>query len=481
MRPAPLKTLGAIAALLSAGVTAGAFMSALLGVAAPPGRGKTAPPRVPSIIMLAMPGRPAQQARRIVAWIAGLSSRRYSVRKRSQRRLEADGAAAAVVRRALHGITNPETRKELRRVLRGEARSAALASPLVTLKLTNAPLGTVLARLGRQAGADANFADQSPGAMNRQRRLAINVQDQPFWKVMRRIARVTGYSADGMDEFQPSPTMTFASNGLFGNLTPVDVHGPFMMAVEWSMGGQTINYDAGPESRARGHLALQLEAYWASRRAQLAQVGPLHVLKITDDRGDALPSPGDPPVALWSAPQINFSYHVRFKEPSRRAKSITSLRGYIPMTLCVAPRIYRVSKLDSGAAYLEIDGVRLTFGKPTLVTKNATHRKLDRYTVPVTIIGPANAQQLPLVWAFLNTLPQSQMITYERGIGANLGFTSAGGRRLLCRAGGGGVATSWHENVRVAGGMPVGAWVKFFTGSFRTRVPFHFRDVPIPR
>ena len=157
-----------------------------------------APVVIKQVLMLAQSHSAAATAAHVANWIHGLGSQNLAVRAGARKQLSLAGdAAKSAIKTALNGWTTPQTRRDMREVLNKIAQGDAVRGPLVSLKLTNAPLRTILTQLCAQAGFSAEFVDiHLPIDLHR---LTIDVQRQPFWKVIQRISLLTGVSPEGND------------------------------------------------------------------------------------------------------------------------------------------------------------------------------------------------------------------------------------------------------------------------------------------
>ncbi len=416
---------------------------------------------------------------KISDWIADLSGKSHAARAAAGKKLILAGdAAVPSIKAALSGWTTPGMRRRMRSVLAEIAQADAVRGPLVTLKLKNAPLRTILQRLCMQAGFSAQFSDLHLAIAAR--RLTINVTQQPFWKVIQRIAMVTDVRPEGND-YWGAGLFTFSNFGVFNASTPVYTDGALLLAVQRSSTDQTITFDADRGHRSAGGFSLNITGLWALGDSQVVQLGPARFSRAVDNHGMSLLASAKASVEVpVSAVNYEFLFNPHLIWPFATSTTIRTLKGELPITLAVAPRIRRIGNLDSGHAVIQVDGLHIKWGKRTGVVENPLNPRLDRCSMHITVTPDANLRSLPATAFFMRSLPQNNSLAYTPSIGGVLGFQSQSGRQLSCRVGKHVNASGWSYEVRVRGGLPVTAWARVYTRFIRVHIPFSFHNLPIP-
>lgn len=434
---------------------------------------------VKQVVMLVQPHSAAASPARVANWIHGLGSQKASVRAGAMKQLSLAGdAAKPAIKNALSGWTTPQMRRDMRKVLGEIAQGDAVRGPLVTLKLTDAPLTTILKQLCARAGFSAEFVDiQLPIDLHR---LTINIQRQPFWKVIHRIAMLTGVSPEGND-YWGTGLLTFYRPGAFVPGTPVYTHGALLLAAQRSSVAQTLNFDAAPGHRTVGGFSLNIQGFWALGNTQIVQFGPVKFSRAVDNHGRSLLAAKSAPVMVpLPAAKYEFSFGPALNWPFPDSTNIRDLQGELPITLAVAPRTRQVGSLTRGKAFIQQAGIQISIGKPTGVVNNVSDPRHDICTIQITVGTGGKGTNLPVANFFMQSLPQGTSFGYTPSIGGVLGFKSKSGRQLSCRIWKRGDGPGWNYKVYVHGGLPVTAWAKFYSNFIHVHVPFSFHNLPIP-
>ncbi len=434
---------------------------------------------VKQVVMLAQPRSAARAKLRVSSWIQALGSQNPSVRAAAMKQLSLAGdAAEPAIKIALKGWTTPQMRRDMQKVLGEIAQSDAVRGPLVSLKLTDAPLATILKQLCAQAGFSAEFVDlHLPIDL---RRITINIQRQPFWKVIHRIAMLTGVSPEGND-YWGTGLLTFYRPGAFVPGTPVYTHGALLLAAQRSSVAQTMNFDAAPGHRTVGGFSLNIQGFWALGNTQIVQFGPVKFSRAVDNHGRSLLAAKSASVMVpLPGVKYEFSFGPVLNWPFPDSSKIRDLQGELPITLAVAPRTRQVGSLNRGKAFIQHAGIQISIGKQTGVVNNVSDPRNDICTIQITVGTGGKGTNLPVANFFMQSLPQGTSFGYTPSIGGVLGFKSKSGRQLSCRIWKRGDGSGWDYKVYVHGGLPVTAWAKFYSNFIHVHVPFSFHNLPIP-
>ena len=437
-----------------------------------------APVVIKQVVMLPRSHSAEATPARVANWIHDLGSRNHSVRAGAMKQLGLAGdVAEPAIKTALNGWTTPQTRQDMRDVLNKIAQGDAVRGPLVSLKLTNAPLRTILTQLCAQVGFSAGFSDiHLPIDL---RRLTINVQRQPFWKVIQRIATLTGVVPAENDV--SGGAFSFYRPGSFNPSIPMYTHGSLLLAVESSSVWQTMNFDVAPGHRTVGGFGVDIHGFWALGSSRIVKLGPVKFSRAVDNQGRPLLASKTASVMVpFSATNYEFSFGPDLRWPPADSVAIRDLQGQLPITLAVAPHTRQVGALSSGKASIRGTGIRIGISKPTGVVEDPSNPRHDICAITVSVQTSRSGTDAPGSKLFMQSLPQNTAFGYTPNIGGMLGFKSKSGRNLWCRmwkqAGGPG----WNYKVFVRGGPPVTAWAKFYSHFVRVNIPFDFHNLPIP-
>jgi hypothetical protein len=440
-----------------------------------------APTTVTTRQLVMLPGPPPVQSSKpeIATWINALIGHNRAASATATRELISSGdSAVPALKLELNGWTTPRMRRQIRYVLGRISQQDALRGPLVTLKVNNAPLREILKRLCAQAGFSAQFAQfhLAPAV----RHLTVNIERQPFWKVIDGIERITDISPEGND-YWGNGFLTFYQPGVFARRTPVCTHGALLLAVDNVSAGQTISFDAKPAQRLVGGFSLRVTGFWALGHSQIVRLGPAHFITAIDNHGQSLlAAPTAPVDAYCPTTQYDFSFGPRLLWPHAGGTEIRLLKGELPITLAEAPRTEQVRHLNSGRALIDSHGVRIRIAEPTDFMINPTNPLLDRCAVHFSIASPANAAGNPMTKFFMQSLPVDQSFAYTPSIGGVLGFKTKSGRPLSCRIWKQANGAGWSYEIYVRGGLPTTVWAKFYNRFVRVQIPFSFHNLPIP-
>ena len=454
-------------------------LTAATPAAAPPHSARHPVAAPPSIVMLPRPGQ-VFTTKQIADWVSKLSSPHITIRRQAKHHLIAAGTAAvAALKAALAGWTTPQMRRDMHAVLAAIARAHAIRGPLVTLKLTNAPLRIILRQLCRQAGLTAQFAGTRLHWTSR--RLNIRVQHQPFWKVIQQIAYVTGIRPCGNDFYTPVGLFSFCRHGSLARHTPVYRCGALLLAIQASSAGETIRFTAPPAQHAAGGFGVNLMGFWAPGGTAIEQVGPVQFTQALDNRGKSLLASMVSQNCYTSNSCDEFTFAPRLYWPSPHATKLTVLAGEVPVVLDSGPRIWRISRQAFGKAALTFHGLHIAIGKPTDVVTDPLNPQIGRCHIMVSISSDAGARLSPTTAGLLHAISVDLPSIFGPNIGGVLGFTGTRGQKLQCRVGRAFKGPNWSHIIHIQGGLPVTAWVKLHTGLSHVRIPFIFHNVPLPK
>ncbi len=441
------------------------------------------------IIMPAAPSGAAPETAQLSVWIHSLTSPNAAARENAVKQLIAAGdAALPELEKCFRGRTTPPLRRRLRSIRAAIASADLLRGPLVTLKLHHATLRQVINRLCLPVGIHPEFyplfASGTPiPPMFDHLYLSVNVQRQPFWAVVRRLAQVTGVSP-GPGLFNQS--LNFCSGRVSDTLenNPVDVSGPFMFVLQFPderWGGPRARGIGGPVIKPNPRqIQLNLDMLWCPAGNRLSRIGFLRHLLAVDRSGKS--------ILLFKKTfqqqfrqrnqnrKVAFNGSLVLRRPGSGKKTLATISGSVPIVMSFDPLTRQINNLASGKASLDIRGLHFEFGKPKPALAARTIPSLPVWTVPLTIrANMLDRRSATLLAGFLHSLQNNS----ERA----LMFKSANGKygRAQVISRGSNIGTPYRYSFETSGPVPVSARVRFYRQrSVKMNVPLEFRSVPLP-
>jgi hypothetical protein len=466
---------------------------------------------MPEHLQLIMPAPRQRTMKPSPRWIKALSSTDAVARENAGRHLLAAGnAALPALDKRPNGLTAPWLRQTLRSVITAITCADALRGPVVTLKLNRATLREVINRLCLPVGIHPEFyplfASGAPvPAYFDHQRLSVDVQRQPFWAVLQRLAQRTGVSP-GPGFFDQVLHFGDDRFGIFLKNNPIDIHGAFLFALEcpgkrWGekpiapalpavfpqpkpiftrhIGQRFVEPDVRPGTQL---IQLELDMLWCPDGNRISYVGGLQHLHVVDSAGNIMAlsknSYGQQFNAWNQNRQVEFNYYISLERPPAEVKKIAIIRGNVPIAMSFSPLTQRINNLSSGRATLYTDGLYFKFGKPAIDPASRT-------------IPPG-----PVVWKVPLTIGADTVGAHEQKVLAGImqSIQSNGAHALLFKCENGkrwrpppifsrsGLGPCYHYVFKVYGSVPVAAQVTTYRQrSVKMNVSFEFKDVPVPR
>ncbi len=456
-----------IAAIIAGGfVIAATALTAFTAFSSPQAAGAPVSPPQPrpkSIIMLAKPQQAAPSAAQITQWIRDLANGSPAAQKRAERRLIAAGDVA--VPELTNTFNHPPTARtgtDARTAFEAIQRADLQRGPLVTLRVSKMLVKQIITKLCRQVNIGAKFNT----SLDRDHQsLSVEVRHQPFWRVLQRIAAVSGISPTAIDDGEAIPVLHFGRHGLFVNRVPVFVDGPMAIAVESLAVLQTRTFGAKLWGFPDKYSYLNFVVLWYPSKSQWLYSLGVKLSQAVDDHGKSLLGKAYDnqwgPVCYAPRPTIICSFPINLKWPPPQAKFIRILSGDASVMLSSGVRTYEVANLHSGHAALKVSGMNLKFGKPTIGA--------GRWNISLYIRAPISSIEDQV---FVNQL-------FSHG---ELTLRTANGRKLTLSGGSmGGYGRDHKYDLWVYGGNPASAWIKIHGRLVDLKFPFRFRNVPIPQ
>lgn len=460
----------------------------------------------PDNLQLVMPAPrrvPNPSVKSITRWIHALGSNQKTVRKNARHQLLAAGdAALPALQRCLEKLTTPPLRRSLRSVAKSIAQADFLRGPLVTVQLNHATLLEVIKHLCLPVGIHPEFYPLfSSGvpipACFEQETLSINVRREPFWAVIRQLAKITGIGPGPgfFDQFLHFGGSRF---GLFQNSASVDSCGPFVFVLrrpnDIGTGRHAFKGPTFPVTgarsikpavmRSRRLLHLDLDLLWCPDGAQLDRIGGLKHLQIMDRSGRSLAlnkHTYSQQFNPWNqSREVEFSYNLFLKRPPAGVKAIAAIRGNVPIIVSFNPLIRQAKHLTSGTASMHIGAVRVRFGKPVKIPADRSNRSNSAWGVTLKITSDRMDQaHAKLLVEFLQSL---------RNNGSNgnqtLQFRAAKEKhwRTPVLSSNSGLAVDYSYRFEISGPEPACARINVFRQrSVKMDIPFEFENVALPR
>ncbi len=462
-----------------------------------------------NLIMPAAPSTAAPEPAKLSAWIHSLISPVAAIREKAVNQLIAAGdAALPALEKSFKGRTTPPLRRRLRLVRAAIARVDLLRGPIVTLNLHHATLRQVINRLCIPLGIRPEFyplfASGAPiPPIFDHLYLSVDVQGQPVWAVVRRLAQVTGVSP-GPGLFNHA--LNFCSGRVSDTLetNPVDVSGPFMFVLQfpdahWAgrrtapvlpakppsspvifrrMAVRVVSPNIAPNPR---QIQLILDMLWCPAGNRLSRLGLLRHLQAVDSAGNSIllfKKNFQQQFRQWNQNrQVEFNGSLVLRQPKAGIKTIAMIRGSVPIVMSFDPVTRQINNLASGKASLDINGLHFKFGKPKPDPAARTTPSIPVWTVPVAIrSNMLDQRSARLLAGFLHSL--------QNNTEHALMFKSANGKygwaQVISR--GSNMESPYYYSFETGGPAPLSARVRIYRQrSVKLNVPFEFRNVPVPQ
>lgn len=417
--------------------------------------------RPPAIIMLAKPHSPLPDAAQISNWINDLAPGHRAAQAPARAHLIAAGdAAAPALRKALHSAALTPLRQRLRTTLDGIIEADALRGPMVSLRAKSAALKAILEVVCEEAGMHASFPSVTPGLAQR---LTVNVQQQPFWKVVQRIAKVTGISPASEND---PPGFNFSRQGLFTGGSRVVMAGAFALVIR---SARQISVYGREQTSGPGHRELLVRycGLLVPTRHALVQIGPPIIRLAIDNTHRTLATPGKIIYPIYEAYNTSLMYgypgKLTLDRASTKATLISKLRLALPIIISTGRQVDKTGGLQAGGAEIHFDQVHIKFGRPKRAGK--------QWDIAMDVSAPVAAS---------GRLPVRALMSRLMAFPTPLMFRTAHGRLLNTPNGGGlGNLTHYAYNFNFNGGKPATVQLPVYNHVTGHILRFNFKDVPL--
>ena len=428
------------------------------------------------LTMLAAPG-PGISKTQISRWIQQLADstpRRQTVAFRHL--ISAGNPAVPLLQSALQHAADPSERHRFLVVLDAIAANHDLRGPLVSLNLKHASVRTALTQLCSQVGILPCYNQSllSPS-------MTFNIRRQPFWKVLQRIADLTNIGPTGY--LCNNNRLEFGHQNFFSRDVPIVVHGACVLALQSIRRYQNKWLTkVNPGNKKRNFSASCLVLWTPTRKQILEKVGGWHAKEIiTDPHGKVLlTAPIKPPQNDWPRRRadalFSFQLHLPWPPPGSAA---LALRGNLRVYLSSDIQTMHLRSLKLGHTALTDDGMTLKFKKLQPIPGGWKIRLDIGMTQNFSYQGKTSHwlafAQIPIQHCFAKHLFGGKEFILHNAAGHPLRITSHTGGPVPGNWG------AYRYTLNIAGSKPQSATIKFFTRTIFTKVPFDFKNLPIPR
>ncbi|QOV87739.1 hypothetical protein [Humisphaera borealis] len=451
--------------LVWAGSLFAGLVTALIAGAAdtPDSRPATHPTTAPSAT------KPTPQA---AALAAKLSSADWRERDKAQQSLIALGEdAVAALTDVQRNAPLDEARTAAAKALKQIAEDRLIGPSQITLHLSDVPAQKAFEELGRQSFAvlkpfpDTLWTDQAAG-----KKVTLDVERQPYWVVMRQLARDTGVEVGSIN----GEPRLIASEGQ-SSASRFAISGPFMVIATQIHRSQSIDLlqaDAATEEDFNIQFSVlaepKLKVLSATTIAKLDQVVDDHGNSLLPDKQIDLAGDEDFISPNFGA-ESSYSLSAWLKYPTKNpGRKIAKLRGSATFTVQVESEKLDVPLKSLRGTTRTFKGLPMTFGELQKVG--------DNWQLKISMAGN---DQHP-AWDDLQNSIMSQLkVVDSKGQPLDHhGFGSGGG------GAGTEITVSFGTSHRPEDGRQSGEPARVVweipTKTRALQVPFEFKDLKMP-
>lgn len=404
-------------------------------------------------------GPPKLSSQQIQARIHQLSSGRYAVREKAAHELLTMGdAAVPALKAALKGLTTPEMRHLMRGDMRKIMRMDLIRGPLLTLKAKNISAMQAFDDVCSQAGTSANIINS--GNLSN---ISVDIKNAPFWRVMQMLAEKTGVSP-AMGYYNNGPGIPLMANGVLQKGDMISYAGAFATVL------QNVNYQRNidltqPQHPRSSTFSISADLLMLPAQVGTVQLAPVVITKAVDSHGHSLVGGAAPPMyyGQMMGPVQNFQFNLQY--PAHPGKRIALLQGYLPLTASTDPKTITLKIPAKGITHVSIPGAKLSVSAATLVNGGWQ----VTYTISITQTNPQFVA------------PQQQNLFNELGNTGNMTIDTAHGRVLQVTNFSGGGPFNMASYTLGTNGKPAKISMVIFTGQMNLKVPFKYKNIPMPR
>ncbi len=424
-------------------------------------------PQLRSITMIGRLPRPTPAATQLQNWIHALANGNTSAQSRARRLLIAAGKAAVpALKNALHQNPTIQVHQRLQAALDALYIRDALRAPLVSVRARNASVKTIIGVLCDQVGMYPYFPSKPAW---KAQRLNINVQRQPFWKVLLRIAKITGVGPTGA-QYGPAAGFFFDRPGLFSHASAVSIHGNIALVIQ-SAWQKTIYGSQQTSGQGHRELVIKYCGLYVPTPHVLLQTSPLEVRLAVDDQHRilALPTPNRYLIYDFdnsNSPEFSSPWSLVLGRPSTKAKFLARLQTRLIVAASTEPQVQRCSHLEAGKATMHFAGITVAFGQP--IQAGNRWKEVMHISVPVRL---AKLPSISALMARLTAVPVNPFY-----------FLNSDGQSLTDMvAGGYGNLKHYQGTFFITGGKPATVVATIYRHTTVITVPFEFHHILLLR
>ncbi|NNM88735.1 MAG: hypothetical protein HKL95_09480 [Phycisphaerae bacterium] len=404
----------------------------------------------------------------IQRWIHDLASNSIRIRhSASKNLLDAGDAAMPAMKERLNGLTTPEMRHLLREDIGKINVRDFFRGPLITINATNISAQRAFEEICKQAGTTADisrYSDTMPQMQVNLPRVTIHFTKAPFWRVMQQMAVLTHISP--VPWYSGQPGLPLSLNGTLSREDFINFEGAFAIVAEY------IRYNRAVFLAQPNHPASKAFNMRMAILSNPGKFGPLHVEKavlstVVDSHGNSLIRPGQHVIFQsgggTNQPMAVTDFSIMLRWPAKPGTCITLLKGYATVVVGYRKRTLNLKIRAKGIAHQTIGGLRFSVGKLRLFKGCWQFNFATKY--PEGTMTPAEQRIVSQTGKF-NGVIYSAVGTV---LYSNKWSQAGNGQQ------------GWTYTIRIErGGKPARITIPVYTRQKRLKLPFHFKDIPMP-
>ena len=281
-----------------------------------------------------------------------------------------------------------EVRKRAESLIPALEIEDALLPKRVTLKVTDAPIGTVLGEFEKQTGMKVATEGKDGGA-----KVTLAAAGVPFWEALDEVGKATG-RGPAMQGYPVS--LHLVPNARRSPF--VNVRGPFRLEATWFHEDRDVDLTEAKSGGGgpRHHGLTMAVSVLAEPRLTLLKVLPAKVEEAVDSDGKSLLEPADPAQAgIANYPTRGtfrgehlHSSDVRLRRASETAKTARVIRGTIPVKAVLIRKPVVV-----GGKLADSAGATVRSGADSLVVTEVQNQGGNNVMVSIRMPADNNGQQ----------------------------------------------------------------------------------------
>ncbi|HTV48848.1 MAG TPA: hypothetical protein VMG59_10440 [Phycisphaerae bacterium] len=429
----------------------------------------------------------------IQQWIDDLNSSQYAVRAQAKQNLLATGDAALPLLQAqLKSLASVEQTADIDAILSAINQNDLLRGPLVSLDADAMPADQAFKTVLDQA--KVTYSIWPPQLFSTQYQpippATLHVHSAPYWQVMWALYQQTGV---GLNYFNNGLQLT--NNLSLDKHNPINIHGAFAIVLQSIQYHRDVNFNSSnPTVDQSFNIQMQLLAVPNLPLVQSNSNNDVELTTAVDDKGQSLLlSPGMPPnqPQYWYNNQPNTQMNISADLNRIRGigRQLSLLQGYVPVRIECDKQDLTISDLTKPGQTLAIEGdsgIVITF-------QGFTNQGNNNYQIKYTITWPVNNNQVNNNMLNFNGIngirntesQQMQFLTSQLQSWSSVSLLDSSGQQLQFQGGGGGggngrMSYSYNYGQNNNVGPPAKLVFTIYCKLLDTKVPFEFKDVPLP-